>query len=448
MSDLKQKDFPSDLSNRSLRGVATLRKSEGSSIAFGFLSAFFVVYCSRPEEWIILLHYIPVAKVTAGGAMLALLIAGKTERKLKDLPREARLLLALIIVLFISAVLSPVWRGGAFVHTLEFSKIFIIFVLMFLLVTNMHRLRRLIFVQAASMMVVTTVSIAKGYGTPRLEGVIGGIYWNSNDLAFAIVLSIPFCLAFLIISKSMLRKCSWAVGILVMLAALFLTASRAGFIDLVISGAVCLWHFGVRGRRYRLIAITAVLGVLLLLTFGKKLVQRFEAISSQTQGDSAYGSYEARKYLMIRAVQGIEQYPILGVGANNFLSYSGTWHEVHMTYLQIAVEGGIPALILYLMIFGCGFRNLRGLRKRRDLPEEYEIFAGAIHSSLVGFAVGALFSPEAYHFFPYFAVAYTSAMVAMVVQEHGEAAPGAALKRQRKMISIYRPNEKQQPIPR
>jgi O-antigen ligase len=445
MPDLKQRKVPLGLSNR--HSGAAFRKPQVSGVAFAFLSAFFVVYCSRPEEWIILLHYIPVAKVTAGGAMLALLVAGRSERKLKDLPREGRLLAGLIILLFVSALLSPVWRGGAFSHTLEFSKIFVIFVLMFLLVTDMRRLRRLIFVQAASMMVVTAISIAKGYNTPRLEGVIGGIYWNSNDLAFAIVLSIPFCLAFLISSGSALRKLGWGVGLLIMLAALFLTASRAGFIDLLISGTVCLWHFGVRGRRYYLIVVTVLLGTLLMATFGKKLVQRFEAISNQTQGDSAYGSYEARKYLMLKAVQGIKQYPILGVGANNFLSYSGTWHEVHMTYLEIAVEGGIPALILYLMIFGCGFRNLRRLRKRRDLPEDYEVFAGAIHSSLVGFAVGALFSPEAYHFFPYFAVAYTSAMVAMVAQRDTDPTPEAVVRgRQRKTLSIYGTNDRRPPL--
>ena len=42
------------------------------------------------------------------------------------------------------------------------------------------------------------------------------------------------------------------------------------------------------------------------------------------------------------------------------------------------------------------------------------LFSGALHASLIGFAFGALFSPEAYQFFPYFAVAYTSALLAIV----------------------------------
>ena len=70
-----------------------------------------------------------------------------------------------------------------------------------------------------------------------------------------------------------------------------------------------------------------------------------------TTDQSAYGSYEDRKYLMVRALEGIEHYPILGLGVRNFDTYSLIWHDVHMTYLQMCVEGGIPVLIFYLMFF-------------------------------------------------------------------------------------------------
>ena len=92
-----------------------------------------------------------------------------------------------------------------------------------------------------------------------------------------------------------------------------------------------------------------------------------------------------------------------------------------MTYLEIAVEGGIPSLILYLLFYARGFRNLRQVYKRKDLSSEFQLFAGALHASLVGFMVGALFSPEAYQFFSYFAVAYTAALLALV--KESEQAP-------------------------
>ncbi len=218
--------------------------------AFFWLSAFFVVYCARPEDWIPGLKLVPLAKITAILAMWGLFNnLGRTKRTFRDVPQEGKLLLGMIFLLFVGGFLSPIWRGGAVNHTIDFAKVFIAWILTFLLITDFDRLRRIIFIQSASVAVICAVSIIKGHSQPRLEGVIGGIYSNPNDLAFAVVLTLPFALAFMVTSKSHLKKFLWIVGMLIMLAALVLTASRAGFINLVISGTVTLWYFGIRGKR-------------------------------------------------------------------------------------------------------------------------------------------------------------------------------------------------------
>jgi len=396
------------------------RKRDVLAGAFTWLSAFYVVYCARPEDWIPGLSHIPLAKITAFGAFVGLMTSmSKSERRFRDLPKESRYLLAMILVLLLAGVLSPIWKGGAVSFTLAFGKIYIAWVLTFMLVTSFEKFRRIIFIQAASVAAICAISIVKGHSHPRLEGVIGGIYSNPNDLAFAIALSLPFCLAFLVSTKNAIRKMIWLVSMLIMLAALFMTASRGGFITLVITGVVCLWHFGVRGRRFFLIVGTAVVGGIVLIAAGGKLIDRFEAMSGETvEGrEAAYESYEQRKFLMEKAIEGIEHYPILGVGAKNFQVYSTVWRDVHMTYLQITVEGGIPTAILFLLFFSCAFSNLKVLRKRKDLDVQTVLFVGALHSSMVGFIVGATFAPEAYQFFPYFAVAYTSALIAIVKEQ-------------------------------
>jgi len=57
------------------------------------------------------------------------------------------------------------------------------------------------------------------------------------------------------------------------------------------------------------------------------------------------------------------------------------------------------------------------------------LFAGALHSSLVGFLVGALFAPEAYQYFPYFAVAYTAVLLA--IEREAESSVGSNRLRRR-----------------
>ena len=403
------------------------RVSDPTRNAFFWLSGFFVVYCARPEDWIPGLKYLPLAKITAILAMWGLFTSmGRTKRTFKDLPKEASLLLAMIGIFYVGAFLSPIWRGGAVTRTMDFSKIYIAWVMVFLLVTTFDRLRRIIFIQVFSVVVVCAAALIKGHDTQRLEGVLGGIYSNPNDLAFAIVLSLPFALAFMVTAKNAFIKVFWLSGMLVMAVAIFMTASRAGFIDLVISGSVTLYYFAIKGKRLYLILATALVGIVVMAAAGGKLYDRFTALSGDSTTDqSAYGSYEDRKYLMMRALDGIEHYPIFGLGVRNFQTYSLIWHDVHMTYLQICVEGGLAVLILYLMFFWRAFKNLKTMRQMKNLDPDVVLFVGALQSSLVGFVVGACFAPEGYQFFPYFAVAFTATLLQTI--KEGERGPSTAL---------------------
>jgi O-antigen ligase len=423
------------------RGRGYFEVTDPTKKPFFWLSAFFVVYCARPEDWVPGLKYAPLAKITAILAIWGLFKSfGRTKRTFKDLPKEAWLLLTMIVLLFMGGFLSPVWKGGAVSKTIDFSKIWIAWVMVFLLITSFGRLRRIIFIQASSVVVACVAALAKGRGVDRLAGVLGGIYSNPNDLAFAIVLALPFALAFMVTAKSFLVKTVWLGGMLVMLLTIFVTASRAGFINLVISGTVTLYYFAIKGKRPYLIVTAALAAVLIMFTAGGKLYDRFQALSGATTTEqSAYGSYEERKFLMYRAVDAIEAYPIFGIGVGDFPTYSGVWRDVHMTYLQVAAEGGIPVLIIYLLFFRKAFRNLKILRKRTDLDTEVILFVGALTSSLVGFIVGALFAPEAYQYFPYFAVVFTATLLQTTKeQDQGQ---GSALppppKRGRHFLEVY-----------
>jgi O-antigen ligase len=287
--------------------------------------------------------------------------------------------------------------------------------------------------------------MVKGHNIPRLDGVLGGIYGNPNDLAFAIVLCLPFALALLLSARGALRKAVWLGAMLIMVTAMFLTASRAGFITLVISGAVCLWHFGIKGKRPQLIVGAVMIGGIILLLAGGRLKDRFFALNGEVQTrvqQGAYGSYEERRFLMLKSLEGIEHHPILGIGVHNFTVYSTKWKEVHNSYLQIAVEGGIPVLILYFMFFFRGFKNLKRLRRTPDLDPETRLLVGALHSSLIGFLVGAFFAPEAYQYFPYFAVAYTSVLFAIVKEREQVEVSANSSSRTHHRTEIYANNSR------
>jgi hypothetical protein len=66
------------------------------------------------------------------------------------------------------------------------------------------------------------------------------------------------------------------------------------------------------------------------------------------------------------------------------------------------------------------------------------LFVGALTSSLVGFVVGAVFAPEAYQLFPYFAVAFTATLLQTVKeQEQGSGAAPPPPKKPRHFLEVY-----------
>ncbi len=77
-------------------------------------------------------------------------------------------------------------------------------------------------------------------------------------------------------------------------------------------------------------------------------------------------------------------------------------------------EGGIPALILYMLILWRAFVNVREA-KRLIHEEGYpRLLAAALHASLASFAIGSFFQNVAYQFFPYFLFGYTTALLGIV----------------------------------
>jgi hypothetical protein len=71
----------------------------------------------------------------------------------------------------------------------------------------------------------------------------------------------------------------------------------------------------------------------------------------------------------------------------------------------------LPALVFYSIILWCGFRNVATARRVARSQRELMLLARALRASLAGYVVGSLFASTSYQFFPYFLVAYTTALL-------------------------------------
>jgi O-antigen ligase len=379
-----------------------------------------IVYFARPGDWIPGLAAVPLGKITGILILLALIFSSSNIRW--HMPQEVIFLSLLVVQLWLTVPLSTVWKGGAFSVMLDFSKVLPLVIVIYGTVRTLNRFQWILFVQAASVAATAIGSIVHAHLLGgRLEGVLSGMYGNPNDLALAIDLSLPLCLALALTSRDYWKKLTWAVAMLAMIYAVILTASRAGALALAVVALVCLWQLGVKSRRFYLFLLVPIAVISLWLYGGSALRGRLgqadtnSATNNNRLGDS--GSARQRIELLLQSLKVTAQHPLFGVGPGNFAVVSGNWHVTHNAYTQISAEGGIPAFLLYILILWRGIANLRDISKYRKTGKETRLFSMTLKASLAGYIVGSFFASVAYLLFPYCLVAYTSALRLIVQRD-------------------------------
>lgn len=379
--------------------------------AYISLLLFMIIYCARPEDWIPGLSGVPLAKIAGAITLFALILS--LAHIGRHLPRELFFLAILIGQLFVASAMSRIWRGGAIGVTSNFAKVLIVVIVISVTVNTASRLRQLIFIQAASVAVIAAITVWKSHLLiGRLEGILGGNYSNPNDLALALVISLPLCLALLFLSRNRVCKFGWALAMVVMSYTVFLTSSRGGFFALITATMFCLWEYAVRGRRRYLLIFAAVLGAILWQYSGGLLRGRLNGtFGAQDAVASSYASAQQRQQLFWKTVEVTEHNPLFGVGPGNFEVISGNWHVSHNAFTQMSSEGGLPALVFYSLILWCGFKNVGTAKRVGRRQRELLVLGGGLRASLAGYVVGSLFASTAYQLFPYFLVAYTTALL-------------------------------------
>ena len=394
-----------------------------ATLAYRALVLFSVIYFFRPEDFIPGLSHIPIGKI-AGGIALAALIFGVKRTERGKLPLEGKILLVLLAHLILT-IPTAFWRGGAYDTVInKFSKGVIIALLISLVVTKMGELRRLLYIQASAVALITIGSLIVHHTQDgRLMGIQQGILENPNDLAINIAINFPLCMAFLFASKGGMRKVFWAFSLICLLVGVVATYSRSGMIAMVITAIVCLWEFGIKGRRFMLLGVTLLLGIFAVggLVASPKyrarilsLVQR-PAAGSYAEGSMeahGEGSLEQRTQLLKESTSLMLHHPIFGVGPGNFPAVTQEWRVVHNTYTEFGAEAGIPALVLFLALLFVSMRRIKRVYKlpRFKSDPEIRIWTGALWAALAGYAAGAMFASTEYNLFPYFLVGYICAL--------------------------------------
>ena len=228
-----------------------------------------------------------------------------------------------------------------------------------------------------------------GFGESRPGWIVGDP--NSFGVIASLCLPVAFCL--MLEKRLRWERLFYAGSLFLTLVALIAGASRGGFLGLL-AAFIFVALKSRRAVRTVLLASLVILPTSLLLPSSP--VRRF---LHPHWGDSA--SIAAHETAWNGGMHMVASHPFFGVGLGNFkrlvVQYEDSDITVqsisHNTYLGIAAELGIPALVIFLALFLFSYRCLDKVRRQalQARIRFLEVAALGIQGGLVGYSVSAFF---------------------------------------------------------
>ena len=267
----------------------------------------------------------------------------------------------------------------------------------------------------------------------RYGGRLGVGLSETNYFAANLVLVIPIAFAIASTQTDPLKRRLWTAAGCLLVFALFLTSSRGGFLGLLV--AVLVYAYRKRGAWGALTLLVLLLVAALPTGIGERMVATITTSDTEVAGLEA--SNRAHTALFYAGLKMIADQPLTGVGPQNFkplsLQYAPELTKsfiAHNTYLELAAETGIPALVLFLLLLVAALKTLGRATRLSGSPEARELagWAEGLRSGLLGFMVSSCFISAQFEKMFWVAI-FTSIVVGRMVSRYerrvivGESAP-------------------------
>jgi putative inorganic carbon (HCO3(-)) transporter len=338
-----------------------------------------------------------LVKLLGLALVAAYLLRAVRRNDMVRLPPVLGLALAFGLVIGLALIASPEPSAG-----LQKAFRYVFFILFLFLMIQMIddraqavRLLRVLVASCAAAALYGCVSFVTG-AVERASGPIA----DPNDFAYMMAAVLPFAI-FLCVEDRRWRL-AWVASTLLLIAATFATLSRGAIVGLA---ALLLWAVITRrigvGGTFAVVA-AALLIVAAAFTFWASTVE--ERLTEKTS--IAAANTESRAAFWMAAEEMWEDHPIFGVGparfgieAKNYVKNSPIALEdpvVHNSYLEILVEAGPLALLLFLgMLSAAWLGATRAARQARSRRDETTIrLVAATKGSLLVAIVSGLFLSE------------------------------------------------------
>jgi O-antigen ligase len=354
----------------------------------------------------------PFAPVQAVGGLAVILLAAErliAHRGITLVWPESYLLLAFLWIAGLS-IFDAAWMRLSLETTIDLAKYVVLFMLIVNTVTTERRLRLAMMVMVAGGM-VPALGTLKNYVTgnihegERVHWV--GIFANSNDLAYSMVILIPIAGALFMASR-MRSRVVLLGAVAILMATAFVTFSRGGMLGLV----AVLGLFGLKQGGAQFKAAVVALLVLSVLAAG--------AFWSRDEGFTDLGSDATVNERIVTMRTGMEMFfdrPVLGVGLGgsvaafpDYLPENSGFDQalvIHNTPIMALAEVGLLGTLAFGFLIGAALiraRHVASAAASSGKTDLGRLMAG-LEVAMWGFLVCGLAGGYVMSWFPYILIA-------------------------------------------
>jgi putative inorganic carbon (HCO3(-)) transporter len=177
--------------------------------------------------------------------------------------------------------------------------------------------------------------------------------------------------------------------------AFFTSLSRGAILGLTALTGFYALGTGRWGKRLPIAVVLLVAALLIMPSFVWDRLSTIEWGAEQTESSAA-----SRVSIMLVAVDVTLDYPIFGVGPNNFpavaLTYDWRATEPHSLWLKASAEYGLTMLIFFIGVLVATCTALRRIAKkaRRNKDKDTERLATALCCAIIGFLATGSFTSQ------------------------------------------------------
>ena len=367
------------------------------------IMAWTVVSIMNPHKLSWRLDQWPVAAMVAGATLLGILAV----RDKREFPvtRETVLLMTLMLWMTVTWLVSPSIEAN-YDSWSKVMKIDLMLLLALLLLRSKLQIMALVWCLVFSIGyygVKGGIFTLRGGGSDRVWGPAGSYIEGNNELALALIVTIPLMrLLQMHANRPWIKRGLLGAMILTALAALG-SQSRGALLALLAMAAVLWWRSADKVRDG---IILLVVGVASIAFMPANWTARMDTIQEYGEDESAMGRINAWHMAWNLASNNFFGGGFDVATVENFTRYAAVVvpRAAHSIYFQILGEHGFVGLFIYLLMWWFVWLSAGHLRKAaRDIPEARWLSdLGALSQvSMAGFAVGGSFLSLAYFDLPY-----------------------------------------------